>query len=286
MNHATPNRSFYAAVAALLIACFLPASFTGFFAGRLGELTIPLSAPLHKLSRVVRAVPDRLDPEDPQLILLKKDNEQQRVRIIQLEAWVAEKTAQLERLQGLRAADPSFRYVTASRVAESAGGKSALFKVGLGSLSGVPVGAFALYQGFQLVGRVSEVSPRSSVITPITARAYGPITVLILPDDGAFERAIRCSLEPVGDGTLSGDVGREAEHDLPAVKVGQRVVYHDPDPGQLNTGPLVGFIESVAPKDKAPLWSTIVVRPRYRLGEIGAVDLRIPRRGPSDGGGN
>ncbi len=286
MNHATPNRSFYMAVAALLIACFLPASFTNFFAGRLGELTIPLSAPLHKLSRVVRAVPDRLDPEDPQLVLLKTENEQQRIRIIQMEARAAVMAEQLERLQGLRAIDPSFRYVTASRVAESAGGKSALFKVGLGSLSGVPVGAYALYQGYQLVGRVAEVTPRSAVITPITSRDFGPITALVLPDDGAFDKSVRCSLEPAGDGTLIGDVGRRAEHDLPAVKVGQRVVYHDPEPGQLNTGPLIGFIESVTPKDKGPLFDTIVVRPRYRLNEIGAVDLRIPRRGSSDGGGN
>jgi len=285
MNHATPNRSFYTAVAALLLACFLPAPFTNFFAGRLGELTIPLSAPLHKLSMIVRAVPERLDPEDPRLVELEIEVGRLRARNAQIETQAAVMAEQLDRLQGLRAIDPSFRYITASRVAESAGGKSALFKVGLGSLSGVPVGAFALYQGYQLVGRVSEVSPRSATITPITARAYGPITALVISEDGAFEKSVRCSLEPVGDGTFTGDVAKDEEHEAPAVRVGQRVVYHDTDLGQLNTGPLIGVIESVVPKDKAPpLWNTIVVRPRFRLSDVGVVDLRIPRR--SDGGGN
>lgn len=278
MNHATPNRSFYAAVAALLIACFLPSGLTNFLAGRVGELAIPLSAPLQKLSRIVRAVPDRLDPEDPELVRLRTENEQQRVRIIQLEARAAAMAEQLERLQTLRAIDPSFRFITASRVAESAVGRTDLFKVNVGSATGVPVGAYALYQGYQLVGRVSAVSPRSATITPVTSRAYGPVSALVLPADGNYAGAMPCSLDPVGDGTFAGVLGVESP-----VAAGLRVVLRDDEWTQVQTGPLIGFIESVAPKDDAPLWNTIVVRPRFQLSDVGVVDLRIPRDG---GGGN
>jgi len=280
MNHASPNRSFYTAAAVMLIACFLPAGFAGWLGGRVGELTIPLSAPLEKLSMIVRAVPDRLDADDPRLVSLEAKNKEQSVYITQLEARAASLQRQLDRLQELKAIDPSYRYVTASRVAESLG-KSDLFKVSLGSLSGVRVGSLALYQGYQLLGRVSAVSPRSATITPITSKEYGTITALVIAEDDAFENATSCSLDPVGDGTFRGDLGEQSP-----VKVGLRVVYRDPDPRQINTGPLIGVIEKVSAKDDSPLWNTIIVRPESNLDDVSVVDLKIPRGSASDGGDN
>lgn len=285
MNHSAPNRSFYTAVAVMLIACFLPPAFTNWLGGRLGELTIPVSAPLSKLSMMIRAVPERLDERAPQIIALEAKNKEQESRIYQLESRLAQVKAQLERLQGLQSVDPSFRYVTASRVAESLG-KSDLFKVGLGSSAGVRVGSLALYEGYQLVGRVSAVSPRSSTITPITSRAFGSISALVIAEDGVFENSVACTLEPTGDGAFIGDIGKVGQDEHSPVSVGQRVVYREPDLRQLNTGPIIGVIEEVVPKDQAPLFVTITVRTEVNLDDIAVVDLKIPRSGASDGGEN
>lgn len=279
MNHATPNRSFYTAVAVMLLLCFVPAGLTSWIGGRVGELTIPLSAPLEKLSMVVRAVPNRLDPEDPELVRLRTENEQQRVRITQLEARAADMARHLARLQSLEAIDPSFRYVTASRVAESLG-KSDLYKVNVGSQIGVRAGALALYEGYQLLGRVSEVTPRSATITPITSQAFGSVTALVLPENGSVDGAIECSLDPLGDGSFRGDLPAESP-----IVPGRRVVWRDPSWIQLTTGPLIGFIESVTPNDDNLLFSVIVVRPQVNLADVSVVDLKIPRAG-GDGGDN
>ncbi len=284
MNHATPNRSFYTAAVVLLIACFLPGGIAGWFGGRLGELIIPLSAPLVKLSMVVRAVPERMDPKDPAFEAMQTRNKEQEARISHLEARAASLERQLERLQELKANDPSFRPVTAYRVAESLG-RSDLFKVSLGSLSGVRVGSLALYQGYQLLGRVSAVSPRSATITPITSKDYGLITALVIAEDGVFEHAMSCTLDPAGDGTLTGEIGKDEASQQSPVRVGQRVVYRDPDLRQLNTGPLIGVIEKVEP-NKAPLFVTITVRPESNLDDVSVVDLKIPRGGASGGGDN
>jgi len=280
MNHATPNRSFYTAAVVLLIACFLPGGFAAWFGGRLGELTIPLSAPLLKLSMVVRAVPERLDPKDPEFVKLQNAHEEDLARIKNLESQLASLTVALSRLQSLQAIDPSFRFLMASRVAESPG-KSGLFKVSEGSLSGVPVGAMALYEHYQLAGRVTALSPRSATITPITATAYGPISALVIPEDGSFDKALSCSLDPVGDGSFIGVLGIESP-----VKPGLRVVLRDTDWKQLNTGPLIGLIETVKPKDDAPLWNVIIVRPQINLEDVSIVYLKFPRAGASGGGDN
>ncbi len=268
----------------MLIACFLPPAFTNWLGGRLGELTIPVSAPLSKLSMMIRAVPNRLDERAPEIVALEAKNKEQEARIYQLESRLAQVKAQLERLQGLQSVDPSFRYVTASRVAESLG-KSDLFKVGLGSSAGVRVGSLALYEGYQLVGRVSALSPRSSTITPITSRAFGSIPALVIAGDG-IEHAVPCTLEPTGDGAFVADIGKVGQDEQSPVSVGQRVVYRDPDLRQLNTGPIIGIIEKVAPKDQAPLFVTITVRTEVNLDDIAVVDLKIPRGSASDGGEN
>ncbi len=283
MNHASPNRSFYTAAAVMLIACFLPAGFTNWLGGRLGELTIPLSAPLEKLSIAVRAVPERLDRENPEFVKLANKNKEQEVRIYNLEARAASLQRELERLQELKATDPSSRPVSAYRVAESLG-KSDLFKISLGSLSGVRVGMLVYYQGYQLLGRVSAVSPRSATITPITSRAFGPVSAMVIAGDGGLETSTRCSLEPVGDGTLVGDVGRNTEDEASPAGVGQRVVYYDPDVRQLNSGPFIGVIEKVVPNDQDLRWFTITVRPESDLDDVSVVDLKIPRGSASDGG--
>lgn len=283
MNHASPNRSFYTAAAAMLIACFLPAGFTNWLGGRLGELTIPLSAPLEKLSLAVRAVPKSLDRENPEFVKLANKNKEQEVRIYNLEARAASLQRKLERLQELKETDPSFRPVSAYRVAESLG-KSDLFRISLGSLSGVRVGMLAYFQGYQLLGRVSAVSPRSATVTPITSRAFGPISAMVVSSDGDLAASTKCTLEPVGDGTLVGDVGRNSQDEASPVRVGQRVVYYDTDVRQLNTGPIIGMIEKVVPKDQNPLWVTITVRPEENLADVSVVDLKIPRAVASDGG--
>lgn len=284
MNHATPNRSFYTAAVVLLITCFLPGGFASWLGGRLGELTIPLSAPLVKLSMVVRAVPERMDPEDPAFQALRTKNKEQEARIAQLESVAASLERQLERLQELKVTDPSFRPVTAYRVAESLG-RSDLFKVSLGSLSGVRVGSLAYYQGYQLLGRVSAVSPRSATITPITSKDFGPVSALVIAQDGVFEHAMACTLDPVGDGTLTSEIGKDEASQQSPVRVGQRVVYRDPDLRQLNTGPLIGIIEKVEP-NKAPLFVTITVRPESNLDDVSEIDLKLPRAGASSGGDN
>jgi len=284
MNHATPNRSFYTAAVMLLIACFLPGGFASWLGGRLGDLTIPLSAPLVKLSMVVRAVPERMDSEDPAFKALRTRNKEQEARISHLEARAASLHRQLERLQALKVTDPSFRPVTAYRVAESLG-RSDLFKVSLGSLSGVRIGSLAYYEGYQLLGRVSAVSPRSATITPITSKDFGPVSALVIAPDGVFEHAMSCTLDPAGDGTLTGEIGKDEASQQSPVSVGQRVVYRDPDLRQLNTGPLIGIIEKVEP-NKAPLFVTITVRPEANLDDVSEVDLKLPRAGASGGGDN
>lgn len=278
MNNAATNRSHIILVVTLLASTlFLPAAIGNWFGARILELTVPVSAPLKRLVTSIRGAPEHVDGHSPQIEQMRVEIESLRVRNANLEARSAAMADQLERLQSLRAIDPTFFFVTASRVADPIHGGDPQFVVNVGSRHGVRQGTLAMHNGFQVVGLVTATTPRTATITPLTSKAVGEISAYVLPPDGDFAQAVPCTLRAGDDGTLIGEIGMDR-----AVSVGDRVILRDPHWSQLRTGPLIGSVMKLAPKDDAPLWNNIVVRSSIDLDEVAVVDLKVARVEPGD----
>ena len=291
MNPATPTRRFYVTLAVLAVAGAVPLSLpevispTQWLSAPVRNLAVPVSEPLNRIGEKVRPTDVAWGADHPERLRLVEELERARTLAANFEARAAALAEQLERLNALYAIDPESRYlpVEARRAGSSASGRSQIFSVNVGSSDGVEIGVLALHQGYQLVGRVTDVSALTASVTPITQPGAGPIDVYLLPEEGTVALAAKATLEPgTGDrgegelGTLVGRVGKDEP-----VEVGHRAIYRDETWAQIHTGPLVGIVEKIEPIDDAPLWNRIVVRPVVTLDRVATVELKVPR--PRDG---
>ena len=127
--------------------------------------------------------------------------------------------------------------------------------------------------------RMARLSCR---LIPITDRSIGLVEAIIIPADdpvAQVQTAPRLQLSPDGKGALVGDLERDM-----VVTPGDVVRLADstwPDGAQ---GMIVGFVESVEPKDLQPLLSSVTVRPRYHPQRLASVTLKIERRAGGTGG--
>lgn len=142
-----------------------------------------------------------------------------------------------------------------------------------GSNHGVYVGAVAAYNQAHLLGQVIEVSRLQCVFQPLANKASPLIDAIIVPRDQReipISRAARVQLQPVGNGTLRGDVDRAtpvAPNDL--------VKLLDDTWPPAAQGMVVGRVESVEPKETEPLRNTVIVRPQYHVSQVAYVTLKL-----------
>ncbi|MHC4414714.1 MAG: rod shape-determining protein MreC [Planctomycetota bacterium] len=173
--------------------------------------------------------------------------------------------------------DPLFARIT-GRSPDRAGGP---VRLNVGRRDGVTGGTVAVFRGVHLIGRVAEdVAQAGSWIIPITDPSNRLVEAVILPAGDPLApvgEAPRILLAPSGPGAFAGDLDAAV-----GVERGDTVRLSDPTWPASAQGMIVGFVESVSPKDAQPLLTSIVVRPRYHAHHLTSVTLKIERRvGPT-----
>lgn len=138
-----------------------------------------------------------------------------------------------------------------------------MLTVRAGTREGVNTDGVALAPGLQLLGRVVAVAERTSTVRSITAKSSEAITAMIMIN-GEIADGLRCTLTPVGDGTLRGPVSdrRDPGTNSPIEPVaGQLVRLDDPLWPRSSRMLKLGVVESVEPSPNQPLRRIVTVRP-------------------------
>ncbi len=143
-------------------------------------------------------------------------------------------------------------------------------------------GTVAVANAVQLVGRTSRLSGRTASVLLITADSSQPILATILLNKSGSKQA-KCLLEPVGDGTLKGEVARGTLDESLNIEIGQEVRLLDtqwPAHAQML---MIGTIEEIKPNLDQPLRQLIIVRPTIKdLRTIPEVIFRLPHTSDQD----
>ena len=267
----SPRRLLPIVLLGLVVLALAPTSLTGWVSGArnpLETVLIPVSDPVAGLLARARAPGGEADPRVADLeqrldqeMLLRAQAEQ---RIEQLRSMVRDLQA------GLRITpEAPARSVWASVVGYSPDPREGLILAGRGSNHGIVTGqTTALARGVQLVGRVVDVSSRTSRIIPITHPRAGLIKAMVMTADPVSGYA--ALLLPQGDGTLLGELVATAE----GIEVGQMVRLRDdawPATVQMVE---IGRVTEVGRKENQRV--TVVVRPEIDVSRVSEVVLRIP----------
>lgn len=165
------------------------------------------------------------------------------------------------------------KQVTRPRVGNLSGD---LLLIRTGSVDGLVQGTVVVADAVQLIGRVSRVDGKTSIVLPITAPGAQPIMGTVLLSEDGVQQA-RCFLRPTGDGTLRGEVARPALNENLRIQIGQEVRLQDSQWPTSSQMLQVGLIERVENNPDQPLRPRIIVRPQIEdLRRIPEVILRIP----------
>ncbi len=229
-----------------------------------------------KIRTWFRPAPDPLsvEPEQVQRLIEDRDKLHALYRAAQLRVEALEQEiSELQDAQRFHRGG-NITPVYAPITGRSPGRGGGLLRLRAGKREGVTPDTIAVYRGVHLIGHVTnDVGRLSSRLLPITDRAaQWVIGIILSPGDptAPISDAPRVHLQPLGNGTLSGEIER-ARDARPGDLV--RLADHSwPDSAQ---GMIIGYVESVAHKDDDPLRDVVVVEPRYLAADLAAVTLKI-----------
>ncbi len=299
-SYARPRRPVLPlAVSLLAILAVLPTRWTGWLnpvGGVLDVIVAPAQWPIAAGIRSVRSQVRGGGLADADPLAAELRRETQRFEQLYLQALDENRrlTGLITSLQGGLAVAPGVRIhqVQADVIGLHADASTTLLKVKAGAASRVSRESVAVFDGIHLVGRVVDVEPQISRVLPTTDRAAGKLDVLVMLGEapgsvagapGPLDTALRCLLDPTGEGTLRGPVEvPPPRQDLPRpeVKPGMVVRLEGarwPAPARML---IVGVVERVEPAANGrPI---IVVKPVFELRDLASVIIRSPA---SDGPG-
>lgn len=275
-------------VVLVVLALFVPARFQT-WAGWVHDLldigVAPVSRPLVLLGAWLRggSTPpddDALRVLDEQLELTKSELLRQRQENARLQQIIADLQS------GIRLSpDAPVRVVQAGVFAYGTDPRTPFMRVQAGRRQGLHAGSFTLAPGLQLVGRVVDVTERTCTVRPFTARGAEALAAVIILAEGSPD-GLRCTLAPVGDGSLRGPV--EDRRD-PATNAavepvpGQVVRLDDPTWPKAARMLLLGRVERVEPSPGQPLRKVVIVRPTIaRLEHLSDLIIWTPEFEGSD----
>jgi cell shape-determining protein MreC len=143
-----------------------------------------------------------------------------------------------------------------------------------GAKHGVKPGTIAVYQGVNLMGRVTDdVSAVQCTMLPLSNPLTPTVEARVLPKDRNFRAPVvarRIGLDPSGDGTFIANIDKSE-----LIQEGDDVVLADLSWPESAQGMTIGKVESVRTNDMDPLRNTIVVRPAWQVSQISQVVLKI-----------
>jgi cell shape-determining protein MreC len=279
-QHAT-DRWLPATVALLLIVSFLPPRLLA-PVGWLGELAGVITAPVSQPMRVVGAWLSPASagaPEPEEIALLRKERDEYQTLYERMRERNNDLLRLMEQQQLMIELNPSVstRHLSAPVIGGTSDPGAAQLQIRAGSAQGVSRNDVVAVEGVQLLGRVERAGERTSWVLPITSIATRYVEGKVMAADG---EGYACKLQPVGDGTLRGDVANPGAEGARAIQPGQTVRLFDrqwPASAQML---VLGTVESVEPAPDSPLRPVIVVRPTVVLERVTEVIVRVT---PSEG---
>jgi cell shape-determining protein MreC len=269
----------------LTLLTFTPVRWVSWLSS-FGQLMQTLVAPIsHPMAGVSRWLYPTGSPRDEsETIRALTDNvEATKVQLLQAVAENDRLRAMIKELQRGRALDPELQVqqlVDIPVIGSSGDLADPLLTIRAGRKQGVDQTTIAMAYGLQLLGRVVQAGERTATVAPITSKASGGLTAVIMLDETDPTAGLACTLSPRGDGTLFGDVEdrRDPATNTPIEpKIGAEVRLRDPAHWPRTAQMLlVGRVESVEPSPKQPLRKVVTVRPTVKnLERVSEVVLRI-----------
>jgi len=281
-QHATNDRMLPAAVALLLIGCFLPPRFLApvrWLGDLVGMLAAPVSQPMHVVGGWL-APPSQGGAEPEEIALLRRERDEYQTLYERMRERNSDLLRLMEQQQLMIELNPSVstRHLYAPVIGRTSDPEAAQLQIRAGRVHEINVNDVVAVEGVQLFGKVTGVAPRTSWILPITAEASRAIGGKVMTADG---EGFTCQLRPVGDGTLEGDVGDPGAEGTRLIQPGQLVRLFDrqwPASAQML---VIGRVETVNPAPDSPLRPVISVRPTVVLDRVTEVIVRVT---PTEGG--
>ncbi len=129
------------------------------------------------------------------------------------------------------------------------------------------VGDIAIWNGQQLVGRLSHVSPVRLLVLPLSNPESGPIEVM-LAGEGTGAPPRRLLLRQHGAGVLTADIDRRTP-----IKPGVRLLLADSRWPAWSHGLEVAVVERLEAIDAAPLRQRLVARPAVDVPAVSQVSI-------------
>ena len=249
-----------------VLALGVPARYQ-WWAASLGStvrvIEAPFSGPVRSLATWLG--PSRTAPYDDKVRVLEEELERVKVELLRTQLENDRLRQTIKDLQSgiaLQGSSP-VRQLEASVLGTSSDTDTGMLTVRAGAQQGLTTDAVALAPGLQLLGRVVSVSERTSSVRSIIAKSGEALTAMIMIQEGVAD-GLRCTLTPVGDGTLRGPVSdrRDPATNAPIEpRPGQLVRLDDPSWPRISRMLKLGVVESVEPSPNQPLRRIVTVRP-------------------------
>lgn len=248
------------------IALGVPAGYQWWAASLGGTVTVlvaPLSGPVRRLATDLG--PSRAAPYDDATRVLEEENERLRGELLRVQQENDRLRQTVRDLQsGIALQDNApVRQLEAAVLGTGSDTEGGMLTIRAGTQQGVNVNAVALAPGLQVLGRVVAVSERICTVRILTSKSGEAMTAMIMLRDELAD-GLKCTLTPVGDGTLRGPVSDRRDPATNAAiepQPGQVVRLDDPTWPRISRMLKLGIVESVEPNPNQPLRRIVTVRP-------------------------
>jgi len=281
MSTASPSRNYLLALVLMGILCLFPVPVRvgNWLSELVWQIITPVTDPLGRIGAALRPAPRPFDESDPMVRELRSTIEEQQAEISRLEDQNAALRSELNALRDIAEAGGAdeFRPLRVRKSGRAPTSRAGVFQVNAGAQLGVEVGAVAIIPPTQLVGIVTEVSPLTATVAPMTSQAVDLLEVRIDVPDIPFADDPAGTLQPDGTGALRG-LFESAMIDQLEVEPGMPVRLDDPNIGEAHTGLLVGVIDRIEPNDANPLHDRVIVRPGVGIHRAQVMYLRVRDR--------
>ncbi len=275
---------FAIALAVLLVVSMLPGAWVSPWSGRVAEV---VSLPLVPLGDGFKAVRSWVVPgpetviTGQEAVVLEEQANLLRQSLDEARRRNQNLRRELERYRDLdeRGLGGRYRFVDARLVAaQPFPSGERLHWINAGTARGIRPGSQVVVSKDILLGLVigEEIGPTRSLVRPVWSRQNGRLRASILLGDEieisrpGIER-VQALLEPDGEGW----VAMVAESDAEGIRPGHQVVVDDDTWGDA-VGMRIGRVTAVRPSASSPLWLELRVEPIRDLGDLHAVEVRVP----------
>lgn len=275
---------FAIALAMLLVVSLLPGSWVSPWSGRIAEL---VSLPLVPLGDGFKALRSWAVPSQETVItgqeaaVLEEQANLLRQSLDEARKRNQDLRRELERYRALdeRGLGGRYRFVDARLVgAEPFRSGERLHVINAGTARGVRPGSQVVFRKDILLGLVvgERIGRTRAMVRPVESRQNGRLRAsVLLGDEIEISRPeiqrVQALLEPDGTGWTA----MIAEADAAGIRPGHQVVVDDDTWGDA-VGMRIGRVTAVRPSTSSPLWLELRVEPIRDLGDLHAVEVRVP----------